>query len=277
MKGVVEYDRLEREKRFTEHIDVISKPKDQGVGAVVAPAGGKEEEPVSSATVSRDTNIVRGDDGEEYEEVEVTDDESDENPSKRQKTDGSREEPVEFNEDDIAFQLAAMGQDYGLDPGEYGDGQDEDLEEGAEGLALTEADATALFKDMLNDYHINPYTTWEKIIEAGQIVEDDRYTVLSNMKSRKDIWAEWSRERVQLLKGQREREEKKDPRIPYLAFLQKTATPKLYWPEFRRKYKKEPELRNAKLSDKEREKAYRDYINRRRTLDSQAAVAKQIT
>ena len=46
--------------------------------------------------------------------------------------------PVEFDEDDIAYQLAAMGEDYGLDPGEYDDGGNGDLEEGAEGLPLTD-------------------------------------------------------------------------------------------------------------------------------------------
>jgi hypothetical protein len=48
--------------------------------------------------------------------------------------------------------------------------------------------------------------------------------------------------------------------MPYLEFLQRNATPKLYWPEFKRKYKKEPEMRDSKLSDKDREKWYRDYI-----------------
>jgi hypothetical protein len=45
------------------------------------------------------------------------------------------EGPVEFEEDDIAYQMAEMhvGEEYGLDPGEYGDDQEEEWEEGAEG------------------------------------------------------------------------------------------------------------------------------------------------
>ncbi len=205
------------------------------------------------------------DESDEYEEVEVTDDEEgDEAAAKRQKTEeGGAEQPVEFDEDDIAYQLAAMGQDYGLDPGEYGGVEGEELEEGAEGLPLSEEDARALFKDMLDDHHINPYNPWDKLVEEGRIIEDDRYTLLPNMKTRKEVWGEWSREKMQKLKELREKEEKKDPLIPYLAFLQAKASPKLYWPEFRRKYMKEPEMRNNKLSDKEREKWYRDYINRK--------------
>lgn len=264
IKGVVELDRIEREKKLKPELDentqlsrFANKQAVPGEEHLLKTKGLRSSEPII-----HEAHIIQGEDGEEYEEVEVTDDEYDSNPSKRPKIgDGDPDVPVEFNEDDIAFQLAAMGQDYGLDPGEYGDGQIDGLEEGTEGLPLTEDDAQALFKEMLDDYHVSPYTTWEKLVEAGQIVHDDRYLVLSNMKSRKDVWTEWSKGRIQNLKEQRESEEKKNPYMLYLIFLQKYASPKLYWPEFRRKYKKEPEIRDAKLSDKEREKLYRDYIN----------------
>lgn len=266
MKGVVEFDRLERNKKAGLKQDENSQSENTRTTAVEENTA-KLSNPDVSEVPPLEARIIRGEDGEEYEEVEVTDDEDDGNPSKRQKTGyGDPDGPVEFNEDDIAYQLATMGQDYGLDPGEYGDGQDENLEVGAEGLQLTEDDAQMLFKDMLSDYHINPYTAWEKVVEAGQIVHDDRYIVLSNMKSRKAVWTEWSRDQVQNLKEQREHQEKKDPRIAYFSFLQKHGTLKLYWPEFRRKYKKEPELRDTKLSDKEREKLYRDYIHRLSSL-----------
>ncbi len=271
MKGVIQLDEQERERRIREDNDEASDPNDdeQVVAEVelataatgiptVAPA------PETSLAISQEKERPTLDsDSEEYEEVEVTDDEDEENPSKRPKTEGEDiEQPVEFNEDDIEFQLAAMGQSYGLDPGEYGDDDGEELEDGAEGLALTEQDANVLFRDMLSDQGISPYTTWENIIEAGYIVEDERYTVLPNMRSRKEVWGEWARDTIQRLKEQREKEEKKDPKIPYFAFLQKNATPKLYWPEFRRKYKKEPEMHSNKISDKDREKWYRDYISR---------------
>lgn len=263
MRGVVEYDKQEREKKLRLDKDEMTGPGAE-IGnneSKIVPTGTQEAEHV--VRNMRDNPTVIGEDGEEYEEVEVTDDEDDENPSKRLKTaNEDPEQAVEFNEDDIAYQLAAMGQDYGLDPNEHGDRHDEELEWGAEGPTLTEEDTFALFRDMLDFHHINPYTTWEKLIEIGQIVEDHRYTVLPNMKSRKEVWTEWSRDKIQQLKELREQEEKGDPRIPYLSFLQRHATPKLYWPEFRRKYKKEPELRDTKLSDKEREKAYREYINR---------------
>lgn len=265
MKAVVEYDRIERERKTQEERKSIDgetkiespKPSEEQTNVITGPLPQNGQD-------RQDRQDQPADESDEYEEIEVTDEEDDEEAvCKRQKTDDGSEQPVEFNEDDIAYQLAAMGEDYGLDPGEYGNLEGQDLEDGAEGLPLSEEDAGALFKDMLDDHNINPFNPWENLINEGRIIEDDRYTVLPNMKTRKEVWSEWSRDRIQKLKDQREQEAKKDPRIPYLAFLQAKATPKLYWPEFRRKYVKEPDMRNTKLSDKEREKWYRDYINRK--------------
>lgn len=212
--------------------------------------------------------------GSDYEEVEVTDDEEeagevgagDEEDSrvpKRQRTEEPADDmPVEFDESDIAFQLQAMGEEYGLDPGEYDDGDPDNWPEGAEGVTFSESDARELFKDLLNDFGINPYSSWDKLIEDGRIFDDARYTALSTMKARKEVWEEWSRERIQVLKEQRAKEEKRDPRIPYLAFLQQKATPKLYWPEFRRKYKREVPMQDASLNDRDRENWYREHIKR---------------
>lgn len=235
-------------------------------GAAERPGAPPRDQPVNGE--HRD-----GDDSSEYEEVEVTDDEEEddeENAAKRQRTeDEEPEAPIEFNEDDIAFQLAAMGADYDLDPGEYDDGNAENWAEGAEGLELSEEDAAALFMDLLNDNNINPYSPWDKVIESDAILDDTRYTALPTTKARKEVWESWSRDKIQELKARRAQEEKKDPRIPYMAFLQKHATPKLYWPEFKRKFKKEAEMKNSDLTDKEREKWYREHINRLKLPASQ--------
>ncbi|PGH07778.1 hypothetical protein AJ79_06166 [Helicocarpus griseus UAMH5409] len=269
LKGVIEYDRLERAKRERRERGEPSKdeqPDERDFKRV-------SSEQERSTSVRNETEGRREEeDSDEYEEVEVTDEEGEEGadfPSKRPRTDETgQNEPVEFNEEDIEYQLAAMGEEYGLDPGEYGEPGEEGWEEGAEGLPLTEEDSAALFRDLLDDFRINPYTPWEKIIEEGKIIDDARYTILPNMKSRREVWSNWSRDRIQQLKERREKEEKKDPRIRYLAFLQEHATPKLYWPEFKRKFRKEPEMKDTHLSDKDREKFYRDHIPRLKLPES---------
>ncbi|QQK42612.1 WW/Rsp5/WWP [Penicillium digitatum] len=255
LKGVVEFDRLEREKK---------ERKEQGEPEV--PAKKQSPIPQIDRIESQPTpqEAERADYDSDYEEVEVTDSEGEEGqPSKRARADseGAKDQPLEFNEEDMAYQLAAMGEEYGLDPGEYGEIGEEDWEEGAEGLPLTKADADALFRDLLDDFQINPFTTWENVIEEGRIIEDTRYTAPSNMKTRREIFSNWSRDRIQCAREQKAKQEKTDPRISYLAFLQEHATPKLYWPEFKRKYRKEPEMKGSQLADKEREKFYRDHIS----------------
>ncbi|ERF74569.1 hypothetical protein EPUS_00699 [Endocarpon pusillum Z07020] len=217
------------------------------------------------------------DDSDSYEDVEVTDDENIdleqpdaiEGPTKKQRTNSNHQSepsgPVEFNEEDIAYQLAQMGQEYGLDPGEYGNGEDDEYDTG---LPLSADDSRALFYDLLTDHAINPYTTWEKVLEQGHIIDDERYVALPNMRTRKEAFTIWSTERIQEMKEQRAKEEKKDPRIPYLRLLHEHATPKLYWPEFKRKYRKEEAMKDAHLPDKEREKLYRDHINRLKLPES---------
>jgi hypothetical protein len=89
------------------------------------------------------------------------------------------------------------------------------------------------------------------------------------MRRRREVWDQWSAEKITALREQRAREERRDPRIPYIAFLGKYATPKLYWPEFKRKFKKEQEMRDTNLSDKDREKLYREHISRLKLPQSQ--------
>ncbi|RAK77307.1 FF domain protein [Aspergillus fijiensis CBS 313.89] len=266
MKGVLDFDRLEQEAlaRKERGEDV------QDVGDLEHAEGSSGERQEAEVSASGPTTAHAEEDSDEYEEVEVTDDEDEDHPFKRPKTDEDEghPQPVEFTEEDMEYQLAAMGEEYGLDPGEYGEPGEEGWEEGAEGLPLTEEDATALFRDLLDDFHINPFTTWEKIIEEGHIINDSRYTVLPNMKARRDVWSNWSRDRIQEIKERKQKQEKKDPRIKYLSFLQEHATPKLYWPEFKRKYRKEPEMKDPQLSDKDREKFYRDLVSRMKQPES---------
>ncbi|GAB7349344.1 hypothetical protein MBLNU459_g8477t1 [Dothideomycetes sp. NU459] len=285
MKAVIEFDALERDKKLANRSEgtganrtpVVQNARrrrsesmqreDEAALAADLLAAGSEQRPLAETSATpvpapAAADAASDDSASEYEEIEVTDDETDEaQPAGEADHDQPYDQPVEFDEDDIAYQLAAMGQDYGLDPGEYGDTH-EDWEEGAEGLPLTEQDSVALFRDMLEDLQINPYTPWEKLIDDGYIIEDERYTVLPTTKARKEAWSDWTRDKTAIIRAQRATVEKQDPRIPYLALLSDKATPKLYWPEFKRKFKKEPEMRDSKLSDKDREKLYRDHIAR---------------
>jgi hypothetical protein len=234
LRGVVDMDRVERERRER----------------------GEDVKETKEAKNEDEQGEEGGDDESEYTEVEITDDEGageeeedEEGPSKRMKND----QPVEFDEEDLARELEDMGQEFDSDFGD--DYQDEDD-------GLTEEDCKVLFYELLEDFKVSPFTTWDKVVEEGTVVEDSRYTALSSMKARRAAWDEWTRKKIQDLKEARDKEEKKDPRIAYYAFLEEYATPKLYWPEFKRKYRKEAVMKDSKVPDKDREKWYRGYIKR---------------
>lgn len=114
---------------------------------------------------------------------------------------------------------------------------------------------------MLNDYNVNPYNTWDT--EMSRIVEDTRYVLVTTTKRRKEIFTEWCKDRIVEIKAEKESTKKVDPKIPFWAFLKENASTKLYWPEFKRKWKKVPEMKDTKLVEKEKERMYRDYIVRR--------------
>lgn len=250
MMAVIEMDRLEWEskKKAGENKGIDTKLKTQARTQNPEPA--PREAPADY-------------DSDSYEEVEVTDDEGEEQedaPAKRPRITPDEPEvptgPVEFDEDDIEWQLAQMDED--------AHGYDNVEEEEDPGLPLTDEDNIALFRSLLDDFQISPYATFEKIIEDNALIEDDRYTVLLNMHNRREVFLHWSRDRVAELQEIEKAEDtrKDDPKVKYLKFLQKYATPKLYWPEFRRKFKKEPEMKDYKVTDKEREKLYREYLQK---------------
>jgi hypothetical protein len=251
MKAVVEYDRREREKKERrERGEPSDVEEDDAMAEMEAEVAAAEDE-VEIVEVDGEAGM---EDEEEYEEVEVTDDEGDEpsNAAKRQRTDN---QPPETEDDDLAWQLAQM------EEMELQGGDEEEYYEDDDPI-LSEEDCKALFKELLDDTHVSPYTPWDKILGDGVLYDDDRYKALPNMKARNECFNEWAREKMQFLKEEKAKQQKRDPRIPYLALLDRHATPKLYWPEFRRKYKKEPEMKDGKLSDKDKENLYRDHIKR---------------
>jgi hypothetical protein len=251
MKAVVEYDRREREKKERrERGEPSDVEEDDAMAEMEAELAAAEDE-VEIVEVDGEAGM---EDEEEYEEVEVTDDEGEEpsNAAKRQRTDN---QPPETDDDDLAWQLAQM------EEMELQGGDEEEYYEDDDPI-LSEEDCKTLFKELLDDTHVSPYTPWDKILGDGVLYDDDRYKALPNMKARNECFNEWAREKMQYLKEEKAKQQKRDPVIPYLALLDRHATPKLYWPEFRRKYKKEPEMKDGKISDKDKEKLYRDHIKR---------------
>ncbi|KAK2074816.1 hypothetical protein P8C59_008990 [Phyllachora maydis] len=241
--------------------------------------GGRENPGEGTRAAGESANREGGDgpdfDSSEYEEVEVTDSEGEgegegegndaNHPRKRPRTDDTdlwaaddsqdtTTGPLEFTEADMAAQLAALEADaLALN--------DNDADPG---LPLSDADARLLFADLLDDLRISPYASWDTLLEQGRLAADTdpRYTALPTTRARRAVFESWARTRIAAHQAARAREEKKDPRIGYLALLQARATPKLFWPEFKRKYRGEAAMRDRGLPDRDRERLYREHVKR---------------
>jgi hypothetical protein len=241
MKGVVEFDRKERERQERRERGEPSDIEDE-----------EEEEEEEEVKEVHIVPVKEAEQDAESEYEEVTDDEEEEEGNGAEAPED--EGPREMTEEDMLWQLEQMqqgdGEEYAED--EYFD----------EEPALSNEDAHALFRDLLDDAHISPFTPWDRIVEEGKLVDDERYIALPNMKARRECFDEWSRGRIAVIKEQRESQSKRDPKMPYLQLLDEHASTKLYWPEFKRKFRKEAAMKDMKLPDKDKEKLYREHIKR---------------
>lgn len=300
LAGVIELDIQERKKtERAERGELEEAPTLEGIVLGERPVTNIVDE-AASAIAPHIVPVVtaaneKAYDSDEYEEVEVTDEEDVLDGEDDGTTDGipkrrkiNYDEPdsdaeaaaaaaLEFTEDDMAAQLAAMGATYDLAPDEYGAGEeawdegDEPYDDADEmALEATAADATASFTDMLDEHAVDPYKPWDAIIALPtsissvepSILSDARYTLLPTMRARRAVFTTWSAARIANLRALRSAQAKTDPRAAYLALLSQHASPKLYWPEFKRKFKKEAAMRDLKLADRERERLYREHVAR---------------
>jgi len=252
MTAVIEMDRLAREAG--------AKAGAKSRIAQASTDSGNHAPSMSRPDCTRDDMASNGEEIEfEVEAKDLVDsdieDDEDQKHAKRRRPDSADHTPIEFNEDDIAYQLSL------LDEVNVHGGDNVFLASDGQPI-LAEADAKALFVDLLHDLNVSPFAPWDSIIADGRIVDDDRYTALPNMRARKETFDDWSRSKISDIRALREQQASLDPRVPFLQFLSDKATPKLYWAEFRRKYQKQPELKDRKLADKDKEKLYREHVAR---------------
>ncbi|KAK9240197.1 hypothetical protein V1525DRAFT_396217 [Lipomyces kononenkoae] len=189
-------------------------------------------------------------DSEENESSEKSEDEAE--SSSEEEEEFSDQGPLEYNEDDIEWQIQAMMEEHPelLE----GDAADEDDD-------IPYEDRIKVFRELLIDADVNPYAPWETAIQT--IVNDQRYVALNTLSERKAAFEDWSKERITELKAQKANEPKLDPKEQFMDLLRQYATPKLFYQEFKRKYRKEPLFKDSTLSDREKEKIYRDYVKKK--------------
>jgi hypothetical protein len=105
---------------------------------------------------------------------------------------------MELTEDDLAWQLAQLQEEYG------GGGEVMMVEE----EELDPATRRQAFITLLEEKDVNPFNTWET--EMPKIVHDPRYSMLKNTKQRMEIFEEWTRGRIAVIKEEKSHQKKED-------------------------------------------------------------------
>jgi len=128
---------------------------------------------------------------EEEDEDEYHEDDFPDEPEEQEKG-------LELTEEDMAWQIAQMQE-------EYGAGQEVMMEEEEE---LDPAAKRQVFISLLEEKDVNPFNTWEA--EMPKIVHDPRYSMLKNTKQRMEVFEEWTRARISIIKEEKAQLKKED-------------------------------------------------------------------
>ncbi|KAI9189919.1 hypothetical protein H9P43_001352 [Blastocladiella emersonii ATCC 22665] len=103
-----------------------------------------------------------------------------------------------------------------------------------------------LFLQHLRSEDVSPFAPWETIAEALPDLE------LSDREKR-ELFDRYCEQRAAEKRAARER---LDPRVAFLSLIAENR--KLFWEEFKRKYRREPRFYNFGATDRDREKLFKD-------------------
>ncbi|ANZ77909.1 BA75_04828T0 [Komagataella pastoris] len=131
-------------------------------------------------------------------------------------------------------------------------------------------ESVSIFKTLLDDAQLDPFSSWE--IESEKIIQDPRYLELDTDNDRSSAFYQWSRERAAGKTVQTDEVKISDD--VYQSFAQfikeqlivrgvnKSVMKKLYFAEFKRKYRKDPSYQRflQHLPEKELESFYRQFV-----------------
>ncbi|KAJ3741155.1 Hsp90 protein-domain-containing protein [Lentinula detonsa] len=125
------------------------------------------------------------------------------------------------------------------------------------GLSIEEA--KALFKTLLREKDINPLHPWDTSLP--KFISDPRYVLLPSVSSRREAFDEYCRDRARELRRDAVNKETRTPKEEFDSLLTaEVKSTRTSWTDFRRTWKKDRRFYGWGRDDREREKAFRDFI-----------------
>ncbi|EFI27699.1 peptide-binding protein [Coprinopsis cinerea okayama7 len=128
-------------------------------------------------------------------------------------------------------------------------------------VELSIEEGKALFKTLLREKDINPLLPWDTCLP--QFISDPRYVLLPSVTARKEAFDEYCRERARELRESAVKKEKAEanPKEEFDRLLkEEVKSTRTSWTEFRRTWKKDRRFYGWGRDDREREKAFREFL-----------------
>ncbi|CAO3670389.1 unnamed protein product [Umbelopsis vinacea] len=207
---------------------------------------------------------------EENSKKRKLDEEDEVTQAKKQTTE---EEPTEFNEDDVMWQLQAMQEeevhedteeifqadrDHQEDNSSAGEEPVEDIQDGEQ---IPDEQAVEAFTELLSESDVSPFATWE--MELPKFIADPRYKSIKSLSRKKALFDNFCRVLVQQRKNKQQSESKSKrtatPEDEFQALLDREVTHHMYWSDFKYKYKRDTAF-VAVLDSKKKEKMFKEHI-----------------
>ncbi|KAJ3810029.1 Hsp90 protein-domain-containing protein [Lentinula aff. lateritia] len=128
-----------------------------------------------------------------------------------------------------------------------------------EKVDLSIEEAKALFKTLLREKDINPLYPWDTSLP--KFVSDPRYVLLPSVSARREAFDEYCRDRARELRRNAVNKETRTPKEEFDSLLNvEVKSTRTSWTDFRRTWKKDRRFYGWGRDDREREKAFRDFI-----------------
>ncbi|KAJ3830537.1 Hsp90 protein-domain-containing protein [Lentinula raphanica] len=232
---MLELERVKAEIKNTSKRKVIDEPEDTRLNEVVITKKAKVEE------------IPEGEENEEEEEEDS-------------------EEEEEWQKE-AAAQLAAEAEEEKRRAEEEAKQEAEaELQRAKEAqitipdrVDLSIEEAKALFKTLLREKDINPLHPWDTSLP--KFVSDPRYVLLPSVSARREAFDEYCRDRARELRLNAVNKEIRTPKEEFDSLLNsEVKSTRTSWTDFRRTWKKDRRFYGWGRDDREREKAFRDFI-----------------
>lgn len=132
---------------------------------------------------------------------------------------------------------------------------------------LSQEQKLAIFKEMLDSYNIDPYKPWES--ELNLVLDDARYDVFDTNKQRSEAFDLWAKQKIANMKQEEltmkaqqtdsQDDQFANPVSSFINYIKTNYNKRLLYIDFKRKHRKDSQFTDSELSDKDKEKLFRQF------------------